>query len=274
MSGPIPKAATRSGAAVLVSLLRWRLWILISSWSSSPPSSEGPQHVAHRRPRVGHVAVSGEGGAGGDELEVGERLEVGAQLIRRGHEGGLEGDHGCGVSFHRRVPGDLHEPDRLNNPVGQLRGRRRFAGEDLPGGVLGVDRVALARQAPLSLAGRAAHLDHLQTVAAEVAGEAAPVGPGPLDPERCDRSERARPGDHLLVAGRVGDEREVAEAAAETVDGDSDVFVFVGVDADDDVAPAERDAGHGCWSPQLVNGHLAGRAGGQDCEGTVAIRLL
>lgn len=36
-----------------------------------------------------------------------------------------------------------------------------------------------------------------------------------------------------------------AEAAADPVEGDGDVLVLVGVDADDDVGPLEVEAGHG-----------------------------
>lgn len=239
-----------------------------------PPSREGAQNVSHGRRRVGNVAARGEGGAGGYELEVGQRLQLGAQLVRRRHDRRLQGDDGRGVGFDGRVTSDLDQADRLDDPVGELRCRCRLPRQDLSGGVLGVNRVALAGVAALALAGRAVHLDHPQRVAAQIAGEAAPVGAGALDAERDDRSESSGPGDELVVAGGVGGEREFAQGPPRPSMATATCsFLWVSTPTTTSPRPSAM-LDIGCWSPQVVNGQSAGRAGGQDCEGTCAIRLL
>ena len=47
-----------------------------------------------------------------------------------------------------------------------------------------------------------------------------------------------------LVGG--GYEEWTAQAAAEAIESNGDVLIFVGVDADDDVVAFKCDAGHGC----------------------------
>jgi hypothetical protein len=81
---------------------------------------------------------------------------------------------------------------------------------------------------------------------AQEAGQTDPVGAAALHPERHHPAQPERPGDQLAIAvvGRV--DRPIVEVAAEPVEGDGDVLVLVGVDADDDVGACERDAGHGC----------------------------
>lgn len=62
-----------------------------------------------------------------------------------------------------------------------------------------------------------------------------------------DRAERTRPGEELGVAIIVRvEELRFVDEPTDAVDGDGDVLVLVGVDADNDVAAIERDAGHDC----------------------------
>jgi hypothetical protein len=49
-----------------------------------------------------------------------------------------------------------------------------------------------------------------------------------------DSAERSRPVEKLDVAIGVRSEVELAETAAQAVDGNGDMFVLVGVDTDDD----------------------------------------
>ncbi len=115
--------------------------------------------------------------------------------------------------------------------------------------MLGVDGVALARQTPLALAGRAVHLLDGQPVAAQEAGQPDAVGAGSLDSER----DEPTLGPDVFSAKLEQDgepscgcrDEQFAEPAAETVEQNCDVFVFVGVDADDDIVAAQLHAGHG-----------------------------
>lgn len=54
-----------------------------------------------------------------------------------------------------------------------------------------------------------------------------------------------------------------AEAAADPVEGDGDVLVLVGVDADDDVGPLEVETGH---EGRGLDGRPRAPPGGQDCD--------
>ena len=174
---------------------------------------------------------------------------VEAKLLVRGDQCRLQGDDGLRVGLDGAAAGDAGQPDRLDDAVGELRCRDGTTGEDLAGGVLGVDRVALAVEASFAGARRAAHLDDLDGVTAQEPGDADPVAAGALDPERVDTTERAGPLEQLGVALVVRRDVELAETAAEPVDDDGDVFVLVGVDPDDDIGTSERDAGHDGWPP-------------------------
>ena len=93
----------------------------------------------------------------------------------------------------------------------------------------------------------------------------------------CLAPKANRPVEKLVVAAAVGWEGASVEAAADCVEGDGDVHVLVGVDADDD-STATRVGAHAChWDLQLrpgrVDATLAGRVDGTVTR-PVAIRLL
>jgi hypothetical protein len=113
--------------------------------------------------------------------------------------------------------------------------------------VLGVNGVTLADKSTFAFAGGTCDLDWWMTVAPKEPGQADPIGATPLDSEDFHRPERARPGEQVGVSG-IGclDDTRIAETAAQSVDRHGDVLIFVGVDADDDVAALKCDAVHDC----------------------------
>lgn len=76
-------------------------------------------------------------------------------------------------------------------------------------------------------------------LAAEEPGEADAVRSGPLHTERHELPVRADMGEaereQLLVPGDGRGDEQLGEPAAESVEQNGDVFVFVSVDADDDI---------------------------------------
>jgi hypothetical protein len=84
-------------------------------------------------------------------------------------------------------------------------------------------------------------------VAAQEPGQTNAIRAAALDREDMDLAERTRPGKELGVATIVRvEELRFVDEPTDAVDGDGDVLVLVGVDADNDVAAIERDAGHDC----------------------------
>jgi hypothetical protein len=77
--------------------------------------------------------------------------------------------------------------------------------------------------------------------------QSGPVRAAALHPEGVNVAERRRPRQQLGIAiGVRRNEPCLAEEATEAIDGDGDVFVFVGVDPDDDIGAFECNAGHDC----------------------------
>ena len=83
-------------------------------------------------------------------------------------------------------------------------------------------------------------------MAAEEPSEADPVGPASLDREHPHIPESQRPREQFCVAEVRCVEVELTEMFAEAIQRDGDVFIFVGVDADDDAGAFECDASHDC----------------------------
>jgi hypothetical protein len=158
--------------------------------------------MAHRHLRVGEIPRDLQGGAGGNQCEIGAWFQLGAQGVAGGHQRRLEGDHGLAVGDDRGVAGDLEQPDRLDRALAGLGRHHAGAGQDLAGGVLSVDWVALALQAPLALAGRAGNLQHHDGMTAQEPGQPEPVGAGAFHPERRHPTQPGRPGEQVGVAGR------------------------------------------------------------------------
>jgi hypothetical protein len=131
--------------------------------------------------------------------------------------------------------GNFQLPDHFNGTVSGLRDRGRESGEDGPCGVLCIKGVRLAVQAA-EPAVRTGDFDDLVPISSEERGETGPVGTGALDAERDDRAERGRPVKQLLIAAVIRRDRQRAEDTTDGVDDRGEMNVFVGVDADDDVA--------------------------------------
>lgn len=131
------------------------------------------------------------------------------------------------------------QPQGLDRAVGGLGDGGAASGQDLAGGVLGVDRVALAGQPALTVARWPVNLLDGVAVPAQEPGQADAVGPSALDPEglqpalRTDVALAER--QQLGEPGGAGGQVELGEATAETVEQDRDVLVLVGVDTDDDI---------------------------------------
>jgi hypothetical protein len=77
---------------------------------------------------------------------------------------------------------------------------------------------------------RAHHLTHIDTLSAEVAGQAGTPGAGPLDADRDDVAMAAQPSPQLPVASRGRWERSRAEQTAYLVERGCNVNVLVRVD--------------------------------------------
>ena len=237
-----------------------------------PPARQRSEHMPHRRLRRRDGLIRVQRRAGLDELVIRERLQLGAQLVGGGHQGRLERDHGGGAGLDGGVPGDLEQPQRLDAAVGGLRGGQLGAGENLAGGVLGVEQVALAGQSPLALAWWPVDLANLVSLPAQEAGQADAVGAGALHAEGDQPPGRphAVDSDAEQLSEPIGGGRhdQLGQRAAEAVEQHRGVFVLVRVHADDDIVAAQRHPGHGRG---LLTDRgripLVGRAG-QDCDGT------
>jgi hypothetical protein len=118
-----------------------------------------------------------------------------------------------------------------------------------------------------------------QARSTQEARESDAVGAGALDAERdqaavrsdvvtARREQRGEPGQ-----GRR--DEHFCQAAAESVEQNCNVFVFVGVDTDDDIVAAQLHAGHGRGSPSQipVRVPLVGRAD-RTAMGPDWVRLL
>ena len=109
---------------------------------------------------------------------------------------------------------------------------------------------------------RPVHLDDVDVLAGEVAGQADAEAAGALDADAVDGAEAAEPGEQLAVAGRGGGEA----LGAELVERGGDVDVAVGVDAAGDQAGVGSGDGHGC---SLSRGGAATGVGGRYIDGPV-----
>ena len=141
-----------------------------------------------------------EGGLAAERLAAGELV---AELLRGGDDQVAELDHRGAAGLHGAVARDAQQPDRLDDPVGLLRDRGRFAGQEQPGGHLRVDRVALA-DTPAGMRVRLVDLDDPNAVLAQVAHERGGIGAGRLDRDGVDLSEAAQPVQQLPVSRRRG----------------------------------------------------------------------
>ena len=184
-----------------------------------------------------------------------------------GHKCRLQRDHGRLLGLHRRVPHDLQHSDRFDLAISELRDSSGGAREHGPGGMFGIDDVALARQSTRASTRRTRDLDHSLAVTTQEASQPDAVAAGPLDTEPVNRSHRECPSEQLAVSVVGGRDLDVIERAPEPVARERDMRVLMRVDTDHDVARC--DAVH--WLAFLPRvGGLSPPAvrEGQDCDGT------
>jgi hypothetical protein len=143
-------------------------------------------------------------------------------------------------------------------------------GLDGSGGDLGVQRVGLAAPAP-GLAVGTVDLDHDLAVTVQEARQPSPEAAGTFDPPALDLAQALGPAQQLGIAGRSGRDADGVQAPTKAVVGHRDVDLGVGIDPDRDL--------RGRWLCHGGDGRLlsvvgwtapTGRAGGHDCDGSVA----
>ena len=130
-----------------------------------------------------------EGGLAAERLAAGELV---AELLRGGDDQVAELDDRGAAGLHGAVARGAQQPDRLDDPVGLLRDRLGLAGQEQPGGHLGVDRVALA-DPTTRVRVRLVDLDDPNVVLAQIAHERRGIGAGRLDRDHVDLAESAQP---------------------------------------------------------------------------------
>lgn len=270
MSGPTANAPVRPGAAWEVSSFRSFSCSLISALSCC-------QRLAIAR----SVCFVG-GGDGGDlarsqaRAPVDQRhprqvLQLLTEVVGGVHDDLLEADHRRGSGLDGDVLGDLDLTDHLHDTVVGLRHGGGKSGEDGFGGVLGIQGVGLASQPAVPSIGTH-HFQGADAMSSDRASQSCAVGTGALDAEGQLPAERGCPLDQLGVAAGISHERATVQDGAELIDRDCDVDVLVGVDTDDDsTVRGNLLHAHDACSNRVSD---AGRSGGRDCDGTVAIRLL
>jgi hypothetical protein len=131
--------------------------------------------------------------------------------------------------------GDHQRPDRLDRAVPALRGAAGPARLRGPGGADRIERVGLARPAPVLAVGPV-HLDDPDPGSGHVPGQPGTVAAGALDPDQAHIPEAPQPGQQLGVAGRGDRELLDAEQPADRVQRGRDMHVGVGVHAPGDCA--------------------------------------
>ena len=127
------------------------------------------------------------------------------------------------------APGDHQRADRLHRAVAAFRRAAGPAGLRGPRRADGVERIGLARPAPVLPVG-AVHLDHPDTGRGDVASQSGAVAASPLDPDQGDRPEPAQPVQQQGIAGRGRRELPDPEQPADRIQRGGDVGISVGVD--------------------------------------------
>jgi hypothetical protein len=195
------------------------------------------------RRRRGARSAWPEPGGGRDQPGHAEPAQRRPQVVRCGHDQGVELVGGLGARLHRRAAGGVQRPDALDRAGARLRLGGRGPGQHRPGGRLGVDRVGLAPASVLRPLG-ALDLHHRDPAGDKPAAQASPVAAGPLDPDPLHRPEPSRPGQQRRMTGRGRGDCPGAEEAAELVQRGADVLIGVGVHPDRDPPVVRHLRGH------------------------------
>ena len=161
--------------------------------------------------------------------------EPGPQVIGPGQDQGPGLVDRLGALAAGAALGDHQRADRLHRAVPALRRAAGPAGLRGPGRADGIERVGLARPAPV-LAVRAVHLHDPDAGRGDVAGQARAVAASPLDPGQAHRPEPAQPAQQPGIAGRRRRELLDPEQPADRVQRGRDVGISVGVHAAGDGA--------------------------------------
>ena len=170
--------------------------------------------------------------------------------------------HRC-LRRDRTVPRDLQMPDHLRRSCLRLGTGRGLPVQHRPGRALGVEAVRFSMKVA-QLAIGTHDIQNRVPLGQQSSGQARAIRAGPLDAEGFDLTEPGGPSFELMVALlRRGDGR-AAQTCAVRIDGNGNVVGFVRVYADDHVIHVRPF----CW-----NGPGSDRRG-QDCHGTLTVRLL
>ena len=117
-----------------------------------------------------------------DERHLCERLQLLAQLIGSIHEDLLQADH-CGrACLDGHVFRDFDLANHLHRTVSRFRDRGGQTCENRPGCILGVDRVGLSSETPVTSIG-SHDLERADAATPDRASEASTIGPSALDAE-------------------------------------------------------------------------------------------
>jgi hypothetical protein len=197
--------------------------------------------------------------------------EVLAQLVGRGddHLGELVKRGGAGLD--RAGAGQAQLADGFDDAVGELGDHRRVAGQGVPGGHFGVNRIALAPPTA-RVRVRLVDLNDGDLARPEVAHQAGGEAAGRFDADDGDRPEGLQPGQQGPVALRRRRKRLTAQEPAALVERRGVVGVGVGVNAARDRPAQARHAAHAV--PFLERAASAGAGGQNSDEARVASRFL
>lgn len=198
-----------------------------------PAASDRPQAGFGGGHRRGERAWAQGGEMSEQRHLAAQAFEVLAQCRGRADDDSLERLHGLAPRLDRRVAGHLEMTDHLDRARPGLRRCGCLAGQDAPGGALGVDHIVLALMVP-ELAARSVDLENRMTLLAQEPGQACAVGSSALDTKGTDRAEGPCPVEQSLIAAAVRGNGQAAEEGTERTDRDDGVGGPVGVDADDD----------------------------------------
>ena len=216
-------------------------------------STEGP-HREFRcvQDRVTVSSRTQRGGAFG-EMGFGDVSELFPQLIGAGETEVTDLVQAAGAGLAAGTLRDQQRPDRFDVAVRGFRDPRRPARQRGAGRFDRVDRIGLALHAADLTVG-AIDLDHDQPARLEIARQARAIRAGALDPDSCDRTERAQPVVQRDEPDGALRERLDTEHTAVRVERGGDMVVEVGVDSTRDRARRIYDGHCHPFSLQRLRG--------------------
>ncbi len=167
-----------------------------------------------------------------NKLAIGQGLEGLAQLRGRVDEKRFERDDRGAFGLHGSIASNFDLAQHLRRAVGRLGNGGGNASQDRPCRRLGIERVALAVVSALASIA-VIDFDDADRLASHKTRESYPIRSRPLNAEGLDRAESLRPRDHFGVSGTVRAGAQAPEPGSQTIDGDRDVHVLMGIYPDD-----------------------------------------